>query len=42
MRMLRRLIGILVLGMLVLASVGMVGAASDSQSWHLLGEDHES
>ena len=43
-KMNRGLIGILVLGMvvlvLVLASVPMVGAAPDSQSWHLLGEDN--
>nr|QNO53223.1 hypothetical protein HNLOENAD_00023 [Methanosarcinales archaeon ANME-1 ERB6] len=35
-----RLIGILVLAMLVLASVQVVSAET-AQSWHLLGEDHE-
>ena len=36
----RRLILVLVLGMLVLAMVQVVGAAGE-QSWHLLGEDNK-
>ena len=36
-----KLIGILVLGMVVLASVQVVGANPDPQTWHLLGEDNK-
>ncbi len=39
MRMLRRLIGILVLGMFVLAMVQVVGATPDQQTWYFTDED---